>query len=58
MVYTHEKASAKCLYDILQMLKYAGRPRVKHIAIAFVQRLRRVECVCVCVFTLLFGSTK
>ena len=56
MVYTHEKASAKCHKDILQMLKYAGRPRVKHIAIAFVQRLRRVECVCV--FTLLFGSTK
>ena len=62
MVYTHEKASAKCHKDILQMLKYAGRPRVKHIAVAFVQRLRRVECVCVCVcvcvFTLLFGSTK
>ena len=57
MVYTHEKASAKCHKDILQMLKYACRPRVKHIAIAFVQRLRRVECVCVCV-TLLFGSTK
>ena len=31
------------------MLKYADHPRVKHIAIAFVQRLRRVECVCVCV---------
>ena len=31
------------------MLKYADHPRVKHIAIAFVQRPRRVECVCVCV---------
>ena len=60
--YTHTKKHLqRALKAPCRCLKRQTDARAGRTAIAFVQGLRRVECVCVCVcvcVTLLFGSTK